>query len=224
MMKFFFPRLLHSFFTADSKEIVIRDIIMRYSDSSTKNIWFGKSRLFFIQACRSPWPENMQSNKREGVNKNDLSPKMLVAYSCSPSEASKRSPKTGSSFIQIFCIMLFRYSHLYVSYINNILLFISSTKIFDLFSSFDIHNILKWTSKFVTTRDECLNQISDKPVSIQRPGYIGPGFSTNFRFSNHSLCDMYSSWSAEQQGSLKIPISIWREIYDLVFNNPVKNH
>ena len=107
----FLFRLLHSFFTADSKEVIIRDIVKRYADSSVATIWTGKTRLFFIQACRSLWPQNMQSNKREGVQQNDLSPKMLVAYSCSANEASKRSPSTGSSYIQVLCIMLLRYSH-----------------------------------------------------------------------------------------------------------------
>ncbi|CAF4392778.1 unnamed protein product [Rotaria sp. Silwood2] len=95
--------LLHSFYIADSKEVVIRDIVKRYTDSSPTTIWNGKPRLFFVQACRSEWPEHLRCNKREGVIKNDLSLKMLVAYSCSASEASKRSPKTGSPFIQVVC-------------------------------------------------------------------------------------------------------------------------
>jgi len=67
--------------------------------------------MFFIQACRSLWPENIQSNHRDGVKPSDLSPRMLVAYSCSANEASKRSPTAGSIFIQILCIMLLRYGH-----------------------------------------------------------------------------------------------------------------
>lgn len=107
-------RLLHSFFTADSEEVVIRDIVRRYADTSSQTIWKGKPRLFFIQACRSIWPEEIQSSHREGVKLNDLSPGMLVAYSCGASEASKRSPTAGSIFIQILCIMILRYGHLYV--------------------------------------------------------------------------------------------------------------
>lgn len=107
-------RLLHSFLTADSKEVIIRDLVKRYSDSSTSTIWVGKSRLFFIQACRSLRPDEKQPNNYEAIQPSDLSPRMLVAYSCSPTEASKRSPIRGSIYIQIFCIMLFRYSHLYV--------------------------------------------------------------------------------------------------------------
>lgn len=104
-------RLLHSFFTADSKEIIIRDIVRRYADSSPKTIWTGKSRMFFIQACRSLWPEQQsQPINRKEVKQTDLSPRMLVAYSCSANEASKRSPNHGSIFIQILCVMLLRYS------------------------------------------------------------------------------------------------------------------
>lgn len=107
-----FFRLLHSFFTADSQEVVIRDIIRRYADSSSGTIWKGKPRLFFIQACRSLWPQHIQSTDREGVQLDDLSPEMLVAYSCGANEASKRSPTAGSIFIQILCIMILRYGHL----------------------------------------------------------------------------------------------------------------
>jgi len=70
--------------------------------------------MFFIQACRSIWPEHAQLNNREEVKQSDLSPQMLVAYSCSANEASKRSPKAGSIFIQVLCIMLLRYGHMYV--------------------------------------------------------------------------------------------------------------
>jgi len=102
---------LHSFFTADEKPIAIRDIVNRFSDSSPTTIWKGKTRMFFIQACRSPWPNQQQPKGLQGVKLNDLSPKMLVAFSCSEEEASKRLPKTGSIFIQILCIMILRYGH-----------------------------------------------------------------------------------------------------------------
>ncbi len=72
--------------------------------------------MFFIQACRSLWPEHVPSNNREGVKQSDLSPRMLVAYSCSANEASKRIPTVGSIFIQILCIMILRCGSLYVSY------------------------------------------------------------------------------------------------------------
>ncbi|CAF4441366.1 unnamed protein product, partial [Rotaria sp. Silwood2] len=81
--------LIHSFFIAGSKEVVIRDIVKRHTDLSPITIWNGKPRLFFVQACRSEWPKYLRCNKCEGVIKNDLSLKMLVAYSCSASEASK---------------------------------------------------------------------------------------------------------------------------------------
>ncbi|CAF1131485.1 unnamed protein product [Rotaria sordida] len=193
--------LLHSFFTADSKEVIIRDIIKRYADSSTTTIWTGKSRLFFIQACRSEWPEHMQCTKREGVTMNDLSPKMIVAYSCSASEASKRSPTKGSSFIQVLCVMLLRYSH----YLK-------------------IQNILDWTAKFVIKRDEVISEHQEKPVSLQQPEYIERNFSSNFRFSNNSLYDTFNSWDYETKLSLKIPLRIWTEIYDLILQNPINNN
>ncbi|CAF1284640.1 unnamed protein product [Rotaria sp. Silwood1] len=192
--------LLHSFFTADSKEVIIRDIVKRYADSSSTTIWTGKSRLFFIQACRSEWPEHLQCNQREGVTKNDLSPKMLVAYSCSASEASKRSPTTGSSFIQVLCVMLLRYSY-----------------------HFQIQNILEWTSKFVIKRDE-LSAQHNKPVSIQRPEYIEREFSSKFRFSNYCLYDTYHSWDTKKKIPVQIPLRIWIEIYDLILHNPIINH
>ena len=103
--------LLHSFFTCDAKEVIISDLIQRFTDMPGSNIWTGKPRLFFIQACRSLWPEDLKSSKRKEVQENDLSPHMLIAYSCSPSEASKRSPKSGSIFIQLLCIMVLRYGH-----------------------------------------------------------------------------------------------------------------
>ncbi|CAF0812154.1 unnamed protein product [Rotaria sp. Silwood1] len=46
------------FFTADSQDVIIRDIVKRYVDSST-TIWVGKSRLFLIQAYRSEWSKHM---------------------------------------------------------------------------------------------------------------------------------------------------------------------
>jgi hypothetical protein len=70
--------------------------------------------MFFIQACRPICSERVQSNNHEEIGRSDLSPRMLVAYSCSANEASKRSRKYGSIFIQILCIMLLRYSHWYV--------------------------------------------------------------------------------------------------------------
>ncbi|CAF2513729.1 unnamed protein product [Rotaria sp. Silwood2] len=188
--------LLHSFFTADAKEVIIRDIVKYYSDSS-KTIWAGKPRLFFIQACRSEWPEHMQCSEREGVTENDLSPKMIVAYSCSAKEASKRSPTAGSYFIQLLCVMLLRYSHYY-----------------------PIKNILDWTAKVVSKRDEIINERYRKSVPIQRPEYIERDFSSNFRFSENCLYDTYSSWDYEMKIPLKIPLQIWQEIYDLIFQNP----
>jgi hypothetical protein len=107
--KISFFRHLHTFLTADSKEVIIRDIIRRFADTFTWNIWIGKPRLFFIQACRSPRSPNVEWTSAQGVRQSDLSPRMLVAYSCSPNETSKRSPSTGSNFIQIFCIMLLKY-------------------------------------------------------------------------------------------------------------------
>ncbi|CAM4758749.1 unnamed protein product [Rotaria magnacalcarata] len=193
--------LLHSFFTADSKEVIIRDIVKRYGDSSVATIWTGKTRLFFIQACRSLWPQNMQSNKREGVQQNDLSPKMLVAYSCSANEASKRSPNTGSSYIQVLCIMLLRYGHY-----------------------LEIQTILHWTRKFIIKRDEYSSERSGKSLDSQQPEYIENEFSTNFRFSVHSLYDTYSLWTFDKQLALKIPLQIWKEIYDLVFKSPIVDH
>ncbi|CAF3219254.1 unnamed protein product [Rotaria socialis] len=193
--------LLHSFFTADSKEVIIRDIVTRYADSSVATIWAGKTRIFFIQACRSVWPQNMQSNKREGVQQNDLSPKMLVAYSCSANEASKRSPSTGSSYIQVLCIMLLRFGH----YLT-------------------IQTILHWTKIFIIKRDEYSSERSGKSLDSQQPEYIENEFSTNFRFSVHSLYDTYSLWTFDKQLALKIPLQIWKEIYDLVFKYPIVDH
>ena len=151
-------RLLHSLFTADSKEVIIRDIIKRYTDSSTA-IWAGKPRLFFIQACRSLWPENNLCNNREAIKENDLSPMMLVAYSCSANEASKRSPTLGSIFIQILCIMLLRYSHWYVLYLSkfsSILLHLLVFK-FELFLIGLLSLLLNVTNILVNTRKyQCL--------------------------------------------------------------------
>jgi hypothetical protein len=194
--EFHFYRLLHSFFTADSKEIIIRDIVKRYADSSTTSIWTGKPRLFFIQACRSLWPEHIQSPDREGVKLNDLSPRMLVAYSCSANEASKRSPTAGSIFIQILCIMLLRYGH----YLH-------------------IQNILDWTAKFVIKRDEYSAECKKTQISIQQPEYIAREFGSNFRFSSCCLYDQYQFWSYDKKITLNIPLRIWREIYDLIFIN-----
>jgi hypothetical protein len=105
-------RLLHSFFTADSQEIIIRDIVRRYTDSSPGTIWKGKPRLFFIQACRSLRSIHDRSGPGQEIKQNDLSPQMLIAYSCSASEASKRSTDYGSIFIQILCIMILKTGHL----------------------------------------------------------------------------------------------------------------
>jgi hypothetical protein len=91
-------RLLHLLLSADSKEVIIRNFVRNFSDSSVSTIWVGKPRLFFIQACRSLCPTNnisVQNNTRAEIKENDLSPKMLVGYSCSPSEESKRNPEYG---------------------------------------------------------------------------------------------------------------------------------
>ncbi len=80
-------------------------------------IWTGKPRLFFIQACRVPLPPTynnlFQNNTRTEIKQNDLSPRMIVAYSCSPSEESKRNKDCGSYYIQILCIALLKFGHRY---------------------------------------------------------------------------------------------------------------
>jgi hypothetical protein len=192
---------LHSFLTADSKEIIIRDIVKRYADSSPTTIWSGKSRLFFIQACRSLRSEDMECCNGEEIKQNDLSPRMLVAYSCSAKETSKRSPTAGSIFIQIFCIMLVRYGH----YLN-------------------IHNILDWTAKFVIKRDEFSAECRRTEISIQRPEYIEREFSSNFRFSNYCLYDQHQLWPYDKRITLNIPMRIWREIYEQIFINISSGH
>jgi hypothetical protein len=216
---FISSRLLHSFFTADSKEVIIRDIVKRYSDSSTSTIWAGKPRLFFIQACRSAWPDHIPCHNREGVKQSDLSPRMLVAYSCSASEASKRSPTNGSIFIQILCIMLLRYGHLYVFELEKL-----SSSFFNVFfTSYHIQHILEWTAKFVIKRDEYF-EFNKKSVSIQRPEFIEREFSSNFRFSNYCLYDQYRTWNIEKQITLQDPLAIWQKIYDIVCSNIRSNH
>ncbi|CAF4061345.1 unnamed protein product [Adineta steineri] len=184
--------LLHSFLTADSQEIFIRDIIKRYSDSSVTTIWSGKPRLFFIQACRDDRPRNAQNSNIREVEQHDLSPRMLVAYSCSPSQPSKRSPETGSIFVQIFCIMLLHYGHM-----------------------LSIQCILDWTAKYVTKRDIIVRN-SGKEISIQQPEFIDREFSMNFRFSSTCLYDQHPLWEQKHQKPLLVYIHIFKELGDAV--------
>ncbi|UJR25256.1 hypothetical protein I4U23_006608 [Adineta vaga] len=192
--------LLNSFLTSDHKIVVIRDIIKRYSDSSPSTNWAGKSRLFFIQACRSNWPDHMRPCDGEEVKQNDLSPRMLVAYSCSPSEASKRSPTNGSIFIQIFCVMLLHYGH-----------------------SSQIQNILRRTAEFVIKRDEYEIANDRENKSIQKPEFLTSDFNTNFRFAKNCLFHTYSTWSYREKITLDNSLRIWEEyrvrIYPFAIGN-----
>lgn len=99
--------LLQTILTADGKEIIIRDIIKRFGDSSRQTVWSGKPRLFFIQACRTQRPNHLPPIVDQDVKETDLSSNMLVAYSCSPSEASIRDKKDGSVFVQMLCTSIF---------------------------------------------------------------------------------------------------------------------
>ncbi|CAF0731219.1 unnamed protein product [Rotaria sp. Silwood1] len=86
LIKTVFRELKFTVLQSDSQDVIIRDIVKRYVDSST-TIWVGKSRLFLIQAYRSEWSKHI------------------------PNEASKRDRTIGSSCIQLLCVMLLRYSH-----------------------------------------------------------------------------------------------------------------
>jgi hypothetical protein len=172
--------------------------------------------MFFIQACRSIWPEHVPLNNREEIKQSDLSPQMLVAYSCSANEASKRSPTKGSIFIQILCIMLLRYGHTYVFDFEMFLLYF----IF----SHQIQNVLEWTAKFITKSNECIIKLKGTQMNIQRPQYIEREFRPNFRFSNSSLYDKYQSWADDEKSILFTPLAIWKDFYDIVFAKNICRH
>lgn len=187
---------LHSFFTADQKAIAIRDVIRRYCDSSSTTIWKGKTRMFFIQACRSPWPNRQQPTGLLGIKQSDLSSRMLVAFSCSEEESSKRLPQFGSIFIQMLCIMIIRYGH-----------------------NLCIQEILRLTHLFVTSYDKLSAHVSRKEISLQRPEYIEHNFDRNFRFSSKCVYDEYNEWDKESKNNINLSVCIWKGLYSQIFEN-----
>ncbi|CAF1207047.1 unnamed protein product [Didymodactylos carnosus] len=152
--------------TADGEVICIRDLVQSFNDDK-KTIWKQKPRLFFVQACRSPAEGTVVIHKTCNIVYDDLSPNVLVAFSCGVEQSSKRAGAIGSIYVQILCIMIYLYGYRY-----------------------PIHKILDFISSYLRHADKTLkdNAVDQKLWFAQQPQYINR-LNENLYLSPHSLVE-----------------------------------
>ncbi|CAF0998253.1 unnamed protein product [Didymodactylos carnosus] len=183
--------LLHTVFTADAQTVYVRDLIMDFNDSSKTSIWNGKTRFFFIQACRSVPQNNKTSNMSYNITDKHLSPNMLVAFSCSEEESSKRNPNIGSIYIHILCIMFYMYSKIK-----------------------PVDKILELTAEYLKRANEKLVELypGEKAHRLdQHPKYVS-SLRDSVYFSERCLVRRIQYLTDFNYASLKIPLALWTEV------------
>jgi len=190
--------LLQTILTADGQEIVIRDIIKSFSDSSPQTIWAGKPRLIFLQACRTERPQEFSPIVGQEVKKSDLSPNMLVAFSCSPNQSSIRYKSFGTAFVQILCMTIFDCGH-----------------------EWQIQSILDLTRRTVIKLHEIIGKNKKEPARNQIPEYIEGDFDSNFRLTSQWMRHKYALFPFKAQLTVDMAFDLWvHPIYKLAAEDP----
>ena len=70
-------------------------------------------------------------------------------------------------------------------------------------------------------RDEFYSECKKVQLNIQRPEYMERVFNSKFRFGETCLINKYQSWIYDEQSILFIPLTIWQDIYDLIYIRPI---
>lgn len=70
-------------------------------------------------------------------------------------------------------------------------------------------------------RDEFYSKCRRVQLNIQRPEYVERLFSQKFRFGETCLINKFQSWIYGEQSILHIPLTIWQDIYNLIYQKPI---